>query len=592
MAAIFGLAAIGVELATGGTAAVVYDPFPTPWHVVLALLAPLAALYVRHRLTRPGAEPDARTLRRVAFANGCLLGIAGAYALAYAPAIPLFFIGIALMGAGALGFAPLVLTLTGLWQGLWLRDLARAASPAVRLLRPTLLGATVAVAGLGLAQLPRTATLVGLELSVSPVKAEQQLGPWLIEHLGDEEVLLEYCYRTPTWWFWANAMASSLDARSLYYRITGMPFDSQPRPALSTFFGPEFSRDWSEDWTGDWTVAAGEDPPPRARTLGLALIDSAIDVSATADGPVAYLEWTLVFENTSPVAQEARAQIAVPPGAVASRLTLWIDGEEREAAYGTTRQVTEAYEEVAIVQRRDPALLTWVAPDRLSLQCFPVPAGDRLKTKIGLSIPLAGRDERAVLALPSFLDRNFLVGPSLRHSLWARPTPRSSAPRASHPIRRWRAGSTRSAVPSSPPPSRVTPATRRRSRSSGPGPRSDRRGACPSARPSSSSAASPCRPSPPTTRSSWWTDPGRWPRRGSTGSAPSPPFLPAPGSRRWSPSTSPGSGIATTDRLRPDGRSSSASRPGSTDPTRRGGPTRSRVSCAPPRSPREIRTPG
>ena len=71
-----------------------------------------------------------------------------------------------------------------------------------------------------------------------------------------------------------------------------------------------------------------------------------------------------------------------------SRLTLWIDGEEREAAFGGRSQVKTAYKET-VQQRRDPVLVTTCGPDRVLVQCFPVPpGGGRMKLRLGITAPL------------------------------------------------------------------------------------------------------------------------------------------------------------------------------------------------------------
>ena len=72
------------------------------------------------------------------------------------------------------------------------------------------------------------------------------------------------------------------------------------------------------------------------RVDNLLLTASRIDGSIDAQAALGYLEWTMVFENQSPVAREARTQILLPPGGVVSRLTLWVHGEEREAAFAAT----------------------------------------------------------------------------------------------------------------------------------------------------------------------------------------------------------------------------------------------------------------
>ena len=94
---------------------------------------------------------------------------------------------------------------------------------------------------------------------------------------------------------------------------------------------------WDKDQAGD--AVAG-------RVRGLSLATSRQDGVVYPEAALAYVEWTLEFKNDSRLQREARAQIALPPGAVVSRLTLWIDGEERDAAFGGRSQVKTAYKEV------------------------------------------------------------------------------------------------------------------------------------------------------------------------------------------------------------------------------------------------------
>lgn len=103
-----------------------------------------------------------------------------------------------------------------------------------------------------------------------------------------------------------------------------------------------------------------------------------------------------------------------------SRLTLWIDGEPREAAFGGRGQVRAAYQEVAVQQRRDPVLVTTCGPDRVLMQCFPVqPNGGEMKVRVGTTAPLQLIDEqrRAVL-LPRFLETNFEQDKDFAHDVW------------------------------------------------------------------------------------------------------------------------------------------------------------------------------
>lgn len=110
----------------------------------------------------------------------------------------------------------------------------------------------------------------------------------------------------------------------------------------------------------------------------------------------------------------------MPPGAVVSRLTLWVNGEEREAAFGSRSRVRAAYHRVVQVERRDPVLVNTCGPDRLLVQCFPVePRGGTMKTRIGITVPLARLSpEGGVLTLPRILERNFGIPADRQHAIW------------------------------------------------------------------------------------------------------------------------------------------------------------------------------
>ena len=138
-----------------------------------------------------------------------------------------------------------------------------------------------------------------------------------------------------------------------------------------------------------------------------------------ANGGVGYLQWTLIFQNESPVQREARAEVQLPPGAVVSRLTLWVNGEPREAAFAGKGKVRQAYQQV-VQQQRDPVLVTTAGRDRILVQCFPVPANNgEMKIRLGITVPLILEDSyNARLLLPHFVDRNFNIPNELKHSTW------------------------------------------------------------------------------------------------------------------------------------------------------------------------------
>ena len=186
--------------------------------------------------------------------------------------------------------------------------------------------------------------------------------------------------------------------RLIYYRVTGE--DSE---TVFDFWGRRGRRRLSWDsFVGGEKMGGVLD--------GLSLKGSSYSTTVDEPGGVGYAEWTLVFANDSHQQREARARIALPPGGVVSRLTLWIDGEEREAAFGTKGQVRRAYESV-VSRRRDPVLVNVCGPDQVQMQCFPVPPNGEMKVRIGMTVPLALSDDGKAVRLPApaIITQNFSI---------------------------------------------------------------------------------------------------------------------------------------------------------------------------------------
>jgi hypothetical protein len=251
----------------------------------------------------------------------------------------------------------------------------------------------------------------------------------MLRIFGDDDLLLQLSYGSASWpagIFSALVMLRDPDrprilqrqlvpspaqAREIYYRVHGIPFNAKPPPRgnsrLSSLADFQFDNDHGGTQVG-------------GRLNGLHLVSSRIDGSISGDDAVAYLEWTVEFRNSSTIDRETRLQLALPPNAVVSRATLWVNGEEREAAYGGRGEVRAAYQRVAVRERRDPLLVTTKGADRVMAQAFPVPRnGGTIKFKLGISAPLEMVDvSRARLTLPAIVDRNFSFPDDLRHNVW------------------------------------------------------------------------------------------------------------------------------------------------------------------------------
>lgn len=402
------LGTVVFEFLTGACAGVLFDPIPTMAHLLLVTLVPLANLAVWMAVARS----DHRWRAGLGWANAFAIGIALVYALLFLPVTPFAAIGIVVYGFGFVPLAPLL----ALVCALVLRGQLRRTGGDAPL--PGLWGLPLGVAALALLAFPTVITKAGLQIAASDSPAESTRGVRWLRAWGQNEELLRACYgragRGGRLYSWGKYVSPEA-ARTIYYRVNGHPFNSVPPPKLYAgrarwnLVEQEFT--WDDDQAGD--AVAG-------RVRGLSLLGSRLDGVIYPEAALAYIEWTLEFKNDSGLQREARAQIALPPGAVVSRLTLWIDGEERQAAFGGRSQVKTAYKEV-VQQRRDPVLVTTSGPDRVLMQCFPVPPnGGHMKLRLGITAPLTllTAADIGYLRWPCFAERNFTIPEQFLHSLW------------------------------------------------------------------------------------------------------------------------------------------------------------------------------
>jgi len=408
LAVVLPAVAIGVEISTGMCAGVVFDPLPTVLHTAAVSLVPISNFLVWLCL-RNGRTAG---LQRLAFAHGAAMAVAGIYALLFLPVLPLAILALLFYVMGALAIAPLAGFASGIILG---RRLAAKAS-AADYWRPFRVGAIVSFLALLALDVPSAATHLGLQWATSSDAIVRQRGITLLRTLGDEEQLRRLCYDVsgrPTGLL--SALVSSggkpADVREIYYRVTGLSFNAKP--------APHSQRAWArfDDFAFDADHGAAA---VGGRIKGLTIASSRLDGSVSAEDGVAYLEWTFEFHNTSLVDREARLQLALPPGGVVSRATLWVNGEEQEAAYGGRAEVRAAYQRVAVQQRRDPLLVTTKGADRVLVQAFPVGrSGGTIKIKLGITAPLdISEAAKSKLALPAIVDRNFSFPSDLTHGVW------------------------------------------------------------------------------------------------------------------------------------------------------------------------------
>ena len=411
---------ITVEATSHICAETFFDPIPSTWHLLLVIFVPIAQLHVWFTIRRGTAQ----NLRRAGWLNALALGISIFYSFVYIPLLPLAALTILFL-IGFLPLAPLLSMVAAIVMRHQLKQVSvRVPQKNFIMRKPGLLtGVIIAVAFIGLLELPASVTRYGLKQAVSSSPETRAKGIRFLHNFGSREYLLRACYGRSGWaidfvgfLFDVKDPVTPTEARKIYYLVTGETFDSsQPPYRTGGRVLPREEFDFDTDQGG--VIIGG-------KLKGLSLASSKIDAKADATGGVAYMEWTLMFLNEASEAREARTEVQLPPGAVVSRLTLWVNGEEREAAFAGRSKVRQAYQQVAIQQRRDPVLVTTAGRDRILVQCFPVPAsGGSMKIRIGITIPLLLEDSyHARLLFPHFLDRNFRIPDNVTHSVWIEST--------------------------------------------------------------------------------------------------------------------------------------------------------------------------
>lgn len=405
---------ITVEATTHICAEAFFDPIPTTWHLLLVIFVPLAQLHVWF-VVRRGANPRPVLTGLV---NAVAIGTSLFYSVVYIPLLPLAALTL-LFVVGVLPLAPLLSFVASIVMRVQLQQIASATRQKSFALRKAGLFTGLAITAVSIVamELPASLTRYGLKLAASAQAETSIKGIQFLRKFGSREYLLRTCYGRSGWatdlvgsFFSVQDPVRPKEAREIYYRVTGDTFNSFAPPRR---VGDAYARD-----DADFDRELGGDEV--ASTLkGLSLFTSKVDGSVDANGAIGYVQWTLVFRNESQVQREARAEIQLPPGAVVSRLTLWVNGEPREAAFAGKGKVREAYQQV-ISQRRDPVLVTTAGRDRILVQCFPVPPdnGD-MKIRLGITVPLVLEDlHNGRLLLPHFANRNFKIPADFTHSTW------------------------------------------------------------------------------------------------------------------------------------------------------------------------------
>jgi hypothetical protein len=410
-----------LEVLTALCGSVLFDPIPTVWHILLVGSVPALNAWLLK------GAPKAEDAKWKGVAAGVAMMASGFYALLFIPVIHLSLMGLMFVG---LGLIPLTPVLAGIASWRISRRAGNSSPLRLRFRKGWRVGAACMLAAICLLEVPAVWTRVNLNSAASDGGNEAAVARLRAFH--SERTLLKACYEGGrssdlatdiVGWVTVslrsgvfisdggfNLGSDPTKIRDVYFRVTGRPFNAVKPPerggrALLGLQDPMSQFEFDEHLGGDEVAI---------RLKHLDLKESRFDGHIDSVSEIGYGEWTMVFHNGVGNAQEARCQVRLPEGGRVSRLTLWVNGEPREAAFSTVSKVKAAYKEIAVVQRRDPVLVTMAGPDTVLVQCFPVPAKGDMKIRLGITAPL----KDGSWDLPRIVERNFGTVEKLEHAVW------------------------------------------------------------------------------------------------------------------------------------------------------------------------------
>ncbi|MGY8688380.1 MAG: hypothetical protein ACKVHP_11700, partial [Verrucomicrobiales bacterium] len=334
------LVAAILELIYHWCAQAIFDPMPTPWHVALVFATPLVAGWLKLR-----SEPwTPQALNVAASLSGLSLVVVAYYAIITIWWIPFAMLGVIVFG---LGLIPLAshLAFFGVKEArgsVWKRLHRAQEIPWQQWSR---CGIALGIIIIAILEVPSMIAHVGIAMANSDDPSTHERGVSIISATHYEKRILRSCYVTRSRvnrrgastekdaaGMFASFMDSSLkpqQAQALYFRLSGKPFNSVTPPHAHGFLTQ--SEVWQES-TFD-TDRGGDHVGGRLR--GLSMNTSRIDTHLDAASRLKYTEWAITFNNAITDTHEARFQLILPEGGVVSRLTLWVNGEPQEAAFGS-----------------------------------------------------------------------------------------------------------------------------------------------------------------------------------------------------------------------------------------------------------------
>lgn len=395
-----------------------FDPFPTASHVVLFALIPLSNF-----LVWLGTRKDlSNHYAFMSLASGMAMGVSCLYSLMFLPLTPISCFFALALGFGLLGLAPLLSVPCNLIAGKTVCRLADRKGTYFNAHQFEHMGHMIILVMVIAIELPSTLTRINLAKAADKNVIESSAGVDWLRHYGSQEVLLRSCYERSgkatdiLGSLYESAHHTTIDQnRKVFFKVTGKPYNSVPIPkaARATILHTGVITDPAnlnagvDDEFDIDTDIAGEEVSGVAR--GLSASQSEIKGKIDPNTALASLNWTIAFTNESKFNREARAKILLPPRAVTTKATLTINNVERDATIMVRSKARARYKK-AVIEKKDPLLVSTCGSDQILVQCYPVQPGQTVKVTLQMAAPMSiTKDKKATLMMPAFLERNFQV---------------------------------------------------------------------------------------------------------------------------------------------------------------------------------------
>ena len=122
------------------------------------------------------------------------------------------------------------------------------------------------------------------------------------------------------------------------------------------------------------------------------------DVKIYASNRLAYTEITMdiACEEKTWRDKEAIYSFQLPEGAVATSLSLWVNGVERKGVLTTKEKAQKAYKQIVGVEARDPSLMQWREGNKVVVRVFPINYDLPRTFKCGFTTPLKAENNNLI----------------------------------------------------------------------------------------------------------------------------------------------------------------------------------------------------